>query len=105
MAIADNYSDLLTSKSMAKEISVWVVDFLNSIAEFLNKDNLSTNKYMFLAYIGLSRKLYKSDDWKESVVNIISAYDFNRNNENNIYISNLSGNLNKATKNMLYKLF
>ena len=105
MAIADNYSDLLTSKSMAKDISVWIVDFLNSIAEFLNKDNLSTNKYMFLAYIGLSRRLYKASNWRESVVDIISAYDFSKNNENNIYISNLSGNLNKATKNMLYKLF
>jgi hypothetical protein len=105
MAIADNYSDLLTSKSMAKEISVWIVDFLNSIAEFLNTDNLSTNKYMFLAYIGLSRRLYKANNWRESVIDIISAYDFGKNNENNIYISNLSGNLNKATKNMLYKLF
>lgn len=105
MAIADNYSDLLTSKTIAKEISVWLVEFLNSIAEFLNKDNLSANKYMFLAYIGLSRRLYKQDNWKESVVNIISAYDFSKNNENNIYISNLSGNLNKSAKNMLYKLF
>ena len=83
----------------------WIVDFLNHIAEYLNKNNYSANKYMFLSYIALSRKLYGLNNWREIASSIISSYDFSRNNTENIYIGSISGSLNKNTKNRLYKLF
>jgi hypothetical protein len=104
-AIIDNYNDLLTSKSMAKPIADWIMNFINHISQFLNSNNFSTNKYMFMAYVALSRKLYGVDNWVDIVSKEISSYDFTKNNENNIYISNLSGNLNKTAKNKLYNLF
>lgn len=104
-AIIDNYGDLLTSKSMAKPIADWIVNFLNYVSQFLNDNNFSTNRYMFMSYIALSRKLYGIDNWIDIVSNKISSYDFTKNNENNIYISNLTSNLNKTTKNKLYNLF
>ena len=102
-AIADNYKDLLTHKSMAKPISDWIVNFLNYISQFLT-NNYSTNKYMFMSYIALSKELYGVDDWVNIVSNIMTSYDFSKGNENNIYISNLPSNLNKTAKNNLYKL-
>ena len=105
IAIADNYGDLLLQRSRAKTISDWIVDFLNHIAEYLNKSDYSANKYMFLAYISLSRKLYGVDNWRDITSKIITSYDFSRNNIDNIYISNISGNINKIAKNKLYELF
>ena len=105
VAIADNYGDLLSQKSKAKIVADWIVDFLNHIAEYLNKNNYSSNKYMFLSYIALSRKLYGLNNWREIASEIISSYDFSRNNTENIYIGSISGSLNKNTKNRLYKLF
>ena len=105
VAIADNYGDLLSQKSKAKIVADWIVDFLNHIAEYLNKNNYSANKYMFLSYIALSRKLYGLNNWREIASSIISSYDFSRNNTENIYIGSISGSLNKNTKNRLYKLF
>jgi hypothetical protein len=104
-AIIDNYGDLLTQKSMAKSIADWIVNFLNYVSQFLNNNNFSTNRYMFMAYIALSKKLYGIDNWADIVFKEISSYDFTKNNENNIYISNLSSNLNKTAKNKLYNLF
>ena len=104
-AIIDNYGDLLTSKSTAKPIADWIVNFINYLSQFLNNSNFSTNKYMFMAYIALSRKLYQVDNWVDIVSKEVSSYDFTNNNENNIYISNLSSNLNKTAKNKLYNLF
>lgn len=104
-AIIDNYGDLLTSKSMAKPIADWIVNFVNYVSQFLNDNNFSTNRYMFMSYIALSRKLYGIDNWVDIVSKKISSYDFTKNNENNIYISNLTSNLNKTTKNKLYNLF
>lgn len=103
IAIADNYKDLLTHKSMAKPISDWIVNFLNYISQFLT-NNYSTNKYMFMSYIALSKELYGVDDWVNIVSNVMTSYDFSKGNENNIYISNLPSNLNKTAKNNLYKL-
>lgn len=104
-AIADNYSDLLTNKSMAKSVADWIVDFLNHISQFLSKNDFSTNRYMFMSYIGMSRKLYKVNNWVQRVSHIFSSYDFSRDNQDNIYISNLTNNLNKSAKNKLYNLF
>ena len=104
-AIADNYSDLLTNKSMAKSVADWVVNFLNHISQFLSKNDFSTNKYMFMAYIGLSRKLYRVDNWTQTVSKLLSTYDFSKDNQDNIYISNFANNLNKSAKNKLYNLF
>lgn len=104
-AIADNYADMLTQKSKAKVIADWIVDFLNYISEYLNKNDYSTNKYMFLSYVALSRKLYGRDDWETIASNAISSYDFSKNNTDNIYMSSLSGNINKSTKSRLYELF
>lgn len=105
MAIADNYGDLLINKSKAKEISEWLVDFLNNINQFLNEHNNSTNKYMFMAYIGFSRKLYGVNDWEDIVSKVFSNYDFGKNNQRHNYITTLTGNLNKSIKNKLYNLF
>ena len=104
-AIADNYGDLLTHKSMAKPMADWIVNFLNYINQYLSKNDFSTNKYMFMAYIGMSRKLYGVNDWTQIVSKVFSSYDFGRDNQNNIYISNLTNNLNKSAKNKLYNLF
>ena len=105
VAIADNYGDLLLQKSKAKIVADWIVDFLNYISEYLNKNNYSANKYIFLSYIALSRKLYGNDNWRNIATQIITSYDFSRNNTDNIYIGSISGNLNKNTKNRLYELF
>jgi hypothetical protein len=91
-AIIDNYSDLLTQKSMAKPIADWIVNFLNHITQYLSNNNFSTNRYMFMAYIALSRKLYNVNNWVDIISKEILSYDFTKNNENNIYISNLSNN-------------
>ena len=105
MAIADNYGEILTQKSKAKEVADWIVDFLNYIHQFLNPNNYSVNKHMFLSYIALSKALYHAPNWQNKVNDIISSYDFSRNNADNIYISNLNGTLNKSVKNKLYNLF
>lgn len=105
IAIADNYGDLLTHKTMAKSIADWIVNFLNYISQYLSKNDFSTNKYIFMAYIGMSRKLYGVNDWVQKVSNVLTSYDFSKNNQDNIYISNLTNNLNKSAKNKLYNLF
>ena len=105
MAIADNYSMVLTQKSKAREVADWIVDVLNYIHQFLNPNNYSVNKYMFLSYIALSKALYHAPNWQNKVNDIISSYDFSKNNADNIYISSLTGTLNKSAKNKLYNLF
>ena len=104
-AIVDNYGDLLTQKSMAKPIADWIVNFINYLSQYLNNNNFSTNKYMFMSYIALSRKLYGVTNWIDIVSKEILSYNFTKQNEDNVYISNLAGNLNKATKSKLYNLF
>ena len=105
IAIADNYGEMLTQKSKAKEVADWIVDFLNYTHQFLNPNDYSVNKHMFLSYIALSKALYHAPNWQNKVNDIISSYDFSKNNADNIYISTLAGTLNKSAKNKLYNLF
>lgn len=106
IAIKDNYSEILTTKIKTRNISEWIVEFLNYISEFLNDKEYSTNKYMFMAYIALSKKLYKEENWKESVNKIISNFDFSLNNDKLSFLNDIDGNkINNYKKNKIYNLF
>ena len=61
---------------------------------------------MFMAYIALSKKLYKEENWKESVNKIISNFDFSLNNDKLSFLNDIDGNkINNYKKNKIYNLF
>ena len=97
--------EILTSKVKAQNIAKWLVDFFNYISQWLDKDNYSTNKYMFYAYIALSREVFGKEEWHSIIDTKISSFDFEYSNNDITFLSHLSGNLNKVTKEKLYNIF
>lgn len=105
-AIKDNYSDILTTKIKTKNVSEWIVRFLNYISEFLNDKDYSTNKYMFMAYIALSRNMYGNDTWEEDVDKILSDFDFNISNNHLSFLKDTDEQgFNNYKKSKIYNLF
>ena len=116
IAIEDQYKEFLNSKIHNIEISDWIVDFTNYLMsiypnEFI--DNIEKTKLlsyinhrnMFIGYIGLSKRFYKQDNWKNKVKDIMNNIDFSVENNiwNNIRIND--NNLNKTSRKELYNLF
>lgn len=105
-AIKDNYSEILTTKIKTRNISDWIVEFLNFISEFLNDKDYSTNKYMFMSYIALSKSMYGKGSWREDVNKILSSFDFNLSNNHLSFLKDIDGsNINNYKKNKIYNLF
>lgn len=105
VSISEIYGDILTNKVKAQSIAKWLVDFFNYLSQWFDKDNYSTNKYMFYAYISLSREVFGKEEWHNIIDSKISSFDFEYSNNNITFLSHLSGNLNKVTKEKLYNIF
>ncbi len=105
-AIKDNYSEILTTKMKTRNVSTWIVEFLNYVSEYLDENNYSTNKYMFMAYIALSKILYGKENWKESVNKILSDFDFSLNNNYLSFLKSIDSNfISNHIKKKIYNLF
>ena len=89
----------------AQKIAKWLVDFFNYISQWFDKDNYTTHKYIFYSYISLSRKVFEKEEWQNIIDSIISSFDFSNSNSEITFLSHLSGNLNKVTKEKLYNIF
>ena len=105
LAISEIYGDILTTKMQAQKIAKWLVDFFNYISQWFDKDNYTTHKYIFYSYISLSRKVFEKEEWQNIIDSIISSFDFSNSNGEITFLSHLSGNLNKVTKEKLYNIF
>jgi hypothetical protein len=105
LAISEIYGDILTTKIQAQKIAKWLVDFFNYISQWFDKDNYATHKYMFYSYISLSRKVFGKEKWQNIIDSTISSFDFSNSNNEITFLSHLSGNLNKVTKEKLYNVF
>jgi hypothetical protein len=78
------------SKKQENSIKNWLVEFLNSLADYFNQDfrnyqatkkirwNVSYN--VFAGYIYLSSVLYGKDNWEELLVKILDSIDFSIQN-------------------------
>lgn len=104
-AIKDNFSDILTNKIKTREVSDWIVEFLNYISDFLNEKDYSTNKYMFMSYIALSKNMYRIDTWKNSTNKIFSDFDFSLKNGSLDFLKKIDNQyIKKHEKDKIYSL-
>lgn len=104
-AISEIYEDKLNTKIQAQQIAKWLVDFLNYISQWFDKDNYSTDRYIFYSYISLSREVFGKDNWQDIINDIFANFDFSSMNSNITFLSYIKGNLNKTTKERLYNIF
>lgn len=104
-AISEIYDDKLNTKIQAQQIAKWLVDFFNYISQWFDKDNYSTDRYIFYSYISLSREVFGKDNWQDIINDIFANFDFSSMNSNITFLSYIKGNLNKTTKERLYNIF
>lgn len=104
-AISEIYEDKLNTKIQAQQIAKWLVDFFNYISQWFDKDNYSTDRYIFYSYISLSREVFEKGNWQDIINDIFANFDFSSMNSNITFLSYIKGNLNKTTKEKLYNIF
>jgi hypothetical protein len=113
-AIKENYSNQIKNTMDMRNISGWVVEFMDYLMgsyseEFITnpykikKTSFINHKNMFFGYIALSKVLYGKDDWRDSLKKVVDSIDFNLGNSLWKDIG-LIGN-NDANKTLRYKLY
>jgi hypothetical protein len=79
------------SKKEQNDLAKWLVDFFLEIGDIFENDfknfrnisdsRWSVNRFVFIAYVGLSSIFYNYENWKLKLHNLLDDFDFSNNNK------------------------
>lgn len=116
ISIEEVYKDKLTNRLDAKPVARHIANVMDHIIaihidEFIKhpdttqKTSYINHKNMFAGYIALSERLYGIKNWQSILENALDKVDFSTKNSYWKDIGIDSNNMNKTTRNNLYKFF